>query len=246
VLLDELFWGKLCALRYGAFGTKLLARSPYEMKRTVLLVDLDGTLTNPAAGIVGSFRHALEMLGRRPPPAEELAWIIGPPLRESFAELLGGTEKAEEALGLYRARYGGTGLFEALVYDGVPEMLETLKGSGARLFLCTSKPAVYAERILERFDLARHFDTTYGAELDGRFEDKGDLIAKILADRGLPPETCALLGDRKHDVIGARRCGVPTIGALWGFGGEAELVAAGAAALCAAPRDAPAAFARLP
>jgi phosphoglycolate phosphatase len=216
-----------------------------EMNRTVLLVDLDGTLTDPAAGIVGSFRHALEAMGRDPPPAEKLTWIIGPPLRGSFAELLGGKERVEEALGAYRVRYGATGLFEASVYDGVPETLVALKGAGARLFLCTSKPAVYARRILERFDLARHFDGAYGAELDGRFEDKGDLIAHILADRRLPPQTCAMLGDRKHDVIGASRCGVPTIGALWGFGSEAELVAAGAAVLCAAPRDVPGAFARL-
>ena len=214
-------------------------------KRHVLLVDLDGTLTDPAPGIVGSFRHALEAMGRDPPPAEELTWIIGPPLRGSFAELLGGSERVEEALAAYRARYGATGLFEASVYDGVPEALHALKGAGARLFLCTSKPAVYARRILERFDLARHFDAAYGAELDGRFEDKRDLIAHILADRGLKPETCAMLGDREHDVIGASRSGVPAIGALWGFGGEAELKRAGAAVLCARPNEVPAAFARL-
>ncbi|RBP05763.1 phosphoglycolate phosphatase [Roseiarcus fermentans] len=215
------------------------------MIRTVLLVDLDGTLTDPAAGIVGSFRHALAAMGRPAAPAQDLAWIIGPPLRASFAEVLGGADEAEAALAAYRARYGATGLYEASVYDGAPEALAALRASGVRLVLCTSKPIVYATRILERFDLARHFDAAYGAELDGRFDDKGELIAHILTDQGIAAGSCAMLGDRKHDVIGATRSGVPTIGALWGFGGEAELVAAGAAILCARPYDVPAALARL-
>jgi phosphoglycolate phosphatase len=216
------------------------------MKRCILLVDLDGTLIDPAPGIVGSFRHTLEAMGLEPPPAGELTWIIGPPLRRSFAQMLGGTERVEEALGIYRTRYGATGLFEASVYDGVPGSLGALKAAGVRLVLCTSKPAVYARRILERFGLGPYFDAAYGAELDGRFDDKGDLIAHILGEQRLAPEVCAMLGDRKHDVIGASRHGVPTIGALWGYGGEAELTAAGAAVLCARPRDAPGAFARLP
>ncbi len=213
--------------------------------RTVLLVDLDGTLTDPVEGIVGSFRHALEAMGRAAPPAEELTWIIGPPLRATFAAFLGGADATEAALEIYRARYGSVGLFEASVYEGAPEALEALRAAGARLVLCTSKPIVYATRILERFGLARHFDAAYGAELDGRFDDKADLIARILIDQKLDAAACAMLGDRKHDVIGAARSGIPTLGALWGFGGEAELVAAGAAALCARPRDVPAAFARL-
>ena len=214
-------------------------------KRQTLLVDLDGTLTDPAQGIVGSFRHALEAMGAIAPPAEGLSWIIGPPLRRTFADLLGGPEKAEAALAIYRARYGTVGLFEAFVYEGAPEALGALKGGGARLVLCTSKPRVYATRILDRFGLAGHFDAVYGAELDGRFDDKGDLIAHILASERLAPEGCVMWGDRKHDVIGAGRHGIPTIGALWGYGGEAELRAAGAAVLCAHPEEVPAAFARL-
>ncbi len=216
-----------------------------ESKRNVLLVDLDGTLTEPAEGIVGSFCHALEAMGLAPPPAADLAWIIGPPLRRSFAEMLGGAGNVEEALRIYRARYGASGLFEAFVYEGAPEMLEALRGEGVRLVLCTSKPSIYAKRILERFDLSRFFDAAYGADLDGRFEDKADLIAHILADRVLAPENCVMLGDRKHDVIGASRNGIPTIGALWGYGGGAELAAAGAAVLCARPADVPTAFAQL-
>jgi phosphoglycolate phosphatase len=216
-----------------------------ETKRNVLLVDLDGTLTDPAEGIVGSFRHALVATGRPAPPARELTWIIGPPLRRSFAELLGGPDKVEAALAIYRERYGSTGLFEAIVYDGVPAALEALRSAGARLILCTSKPRVYAIRVLERFGLDRSFDAAYGAELDGRFDDKGDLIAHILSQERIASEACIMWGDRKHDVIGAARHDIPTIGALWGYGGEAELTAAGAALLCARPSEVPAVFARL-
>ena len=236
--LDRLWMRSLSSLDLGMLFAPMT-------KRQTLLVDLDGTLTNPAQGIVGSFRHALEAMGHVAPPAGGLTWIIGPPLRRSFADLLGGPETVEAALGLYRDRYGTVGLFEAFVYDGVPEALDALKGGGARLILCTSKPRVYATRILDRFGLAAYFDAAYGAELDGRFDDKGDLIAHILAEEGLAPEACAMWGDRKHDVIGAGRHPIPTIGALWGYGGEAELRAAGAAVLCARPEEVPAAFAEL-
>ena len=211
-------------------------------RRNVLLVDLDGTLTDPAKGIVGCFRFALAAMGRLAPPDADLSWIIGPPLRQSFAKLLGGADGTEEALAAYRSCYGSSGLFEASVYDGAREALARLKESSARLFLCTSKPAVFASRILERFGLAGSFEAAYGAELDGRREDKGDLIAHILAVEHLDPGDCVMWGDRKHDVAGAGRHAIPTIGALWGFGGEEELREAGAAALCAAPVEVPAAF----
>ena len=215
-------------------------------RRSVLLVDLDGTLTDAAPGIIGCFRFALAAMGRPAPQDADLSWIIGPPLRQSFAEMLGGAHGAEEALAVYRSCYGSTGLFEAFVYAGAPEALALLKDSGARLFLCTSKPAIYARRILDRFGLAGSFDAAYGSEIDGRFEDKGDLIAHILAVERLDPGDCVMWGDRKHDVAGARRHAIPTIGALWGFGGEEELRRAGAAVLCAAPAEVPAAFGRFP
>jgi phosphoglycolate phosphatase len=216
-----------------------------QFQRNVLLVDLDGTLTNPAEGIIGCFRFALCAMGCAAPPGADLGWIIGPPLRQSFTKFLGGTADAEEALAIYRTRYGAKGLFEAIAYDGAPEALAALRQSGARLFLCTSKPTVYANRILARFHLGGYFEEAYGSELDGRLEDKGDLIAHILAGRGLDPAECVMWGDRKHDVAGAKRHAIPTIGALWGFGGEKELREAGAAALCAAPDEVSAAFDRI-
>ena len=211
-------------------------------RRSALLIDLDGTLTDPAEGIVGCFRLALQALGRNPPAAADLTWIIGPPLRRSFADLLGDTGDPEEALRVYRRFYSTEGLFEAVVYDGVPEALAELRATGARLFLCTAKPVVYAERILTHFDLRRDFEGVFGAELDGRYEDKGALIARILDERELEAADCFMWGDRKHDVLAASRHAIPTIGALWGYGGADELREAGAAALCASPSEVPAAF----
>ncbi|MGH6798151.1 MAG: HAD hydrolase-like protein, partial [Roseiarcus sp.] len=211
-------------------------------RRSALLVDLDGTLTDPVEGIVGCFRLALEALGRSPPPAAELSWIIGPPLRQSFARMLGHMGDPEGALDIYRRRYSTEGLFEAVVYNGVNEALTDLRAAGSRLLLCTAKPAVFAERILRHFDLRRHFAGVYGDQLDGRYEDKGDLIALILDSQELEAVDCCMWGDRKHDVLAASRHGIPTIGALWGYGGADELREAGAAALCESPSQVPAAF----
>lgn len=203
-------------------------------------------MTDPAEGIVGCFRLALEALGRSAPPAAELSWIIGPPLRGCFAETLRGEGDPEEALKIYRSRYSTEGLFEAVVYDGVKEALTHLRAVGMRLFLCTAKPLVYAERILRHFDLERHFDVAYGDDLVGRFQNKADLVAHILKSEGLKADDCCMWGDRKHDVIAASRHGIPTIGALWGYGGADELREAGAAALCESPSQVPAAFRALP
>ncbi len=126
------------------------------------------------------------------------------------------------------------------------EALADLRAAGTRLFLCTAKPLVYAERILSHFDLERHFEAAYGDELGGRFQDKADLVAHILESEGLKAEDCGMWGDRKHDVLAASRHGIPTIGALWGYGGADELRAAGAAAFCDAPSQVPAVFWALP
>ena len=215
-------------------------------RRSALLVDLDGTLTDPAEGIIGCFRLALETLGRSAPPAAELGWIIGPPLRGCFAEAFNGEGDPEEALRIYRGRYSVEGLFEATVYDGVREALAEFRAAGTRLFLCTAKPLVYAERILSHFDLERHFEGAYGDELGGRFQDKADLIAHILEREKLEADDCCMWGDRMHDVLAASRHGIPTLGALWGYGGVDELRAAGATALCESPLHVPAAFRALP
>ena len=215
--------------------------------RSVLLVDLDGTLTDPAEGIVGCFRLALESVrtNRAARRRTELdhraaaAWMFRRGAKRRRRSRGG-------AASCIVADIRVEGLFEAVVYDGVREALAELSATGTRLFLCTAKPLVYAERILSHFDLERHFEAAYGDELGGRFQDKADLIAHILERQRLEADDCCMWGDRKHDVLAASRHGIPTIGALWGYGGADELRAAGAAVLCEAPSEVPASFRALP
>ena len=209
------------------------------MQRRHLLFDLDGTITDPAPGIIGSVIHALETLGVEAPQFESLHWTIGPPLRASFRRLLGGDERVEEALAIYRSRYRDGAMFEATLYEGVAEAISALAKDGYTLVLATSKPHVFARSILAHFALAQHFAAIHGAELDGRHDDKGQLIGHILKVEQVDPASALMIGDREYDVRGAARHGISTIGALWGHGGEAELRAAGAVALCRSPASLP-------
>ncbi|MCC6920450.1 MAG: HAD hydrolase-like protein [Alphaproteobacteria bacterium] len=210
------------------------------MPRTILL-DLDGTLLDPQVGILGSYRHALAGIGFALDPADDLRWVIGPPLRHTFAWLLGGAHDPEEAVRLYRERYAATGIFEATPYPGILEAVAALKDAGFDLMLCTAKAHVFASRIVERFGFAPYLSAVYGAELDGRFDDKGELIAHILATHGLAPGRVCMVGDRDNDILAARRNGVASIGVLWGYGGQAELADAGAGHMIQAPEELPAA-----
>jgi phosphoglycolate phosphatase len=204
---------------------------------SVLLFDLDGTLTDPRVGMVRSIRHALDRLGRPCPPDEVLASFIGPPLRGTFATLLDTEDRArvEEAMALFRERFADVGLFENDVYDGVPAMLEAAARVTSALFIATSKPAVFADRIVKHFGLDRHFAGVYGAELGGRFDHKTDLLAHLLQTEGVVPESAIMVGDRASDIVAARQNGVRSIGVSWGYGSEAELIGAGPDALCPAP-----------
>jgi phosphoglycolate phosphatase len=203
----------------------------------VLLFDLDGTLTDPKPGIVGSLRFALAQLAVPSPTDDVLAGYIGPPLRGTFATLLGTNEsdQIEEAMRLYRQRFADTGLYENRVYDGVPEMLELVGSAATAVYVATSKPAIYAERIVRHFGLAHHFRKVYGPELDGRYEDKAELLAHILTRESVEPEAAVMIGDRAADVRAAKASGVRSIGVLWGYGSEQELIDAKADALCATP-----------
>jgi phosphoglycolate phosphatase len=139
--------------------------------------DLDGTLTDPKPGITRSIRYALQKLDHPAIPTEdELTWCIGPPLRASFVRLLGGEDSADRAVSLYRERFSDIGLYENGVYDGISEVLAILSQSGHRLFVATSKPHVFAERIIDHFGLRRHFEHVFGSELDGRRADKSHLL----------------------------------------------------------------------
>lgn len=202
-----------------------------------VLIDLDGTLTDPATGIFACLREALHAMGRACPRDDELRRYIGPPMQETIRVLLDTDDAAEIETGirLYRKRYSETGLFENVVYPGIPEALAALKAAGATLRLSTSKPRVYAARILEHFDLARYFKAIYGAELDGRLANKAELIAHILKSESFSAASACMIGDRSHDVVGAKANGVRPIGVLWGYGTRDELLAAGASMLCERP-----------
>lgn len=203
-----------------------------------VFLDLDGTLTDPKTGITRSIRHALTALGREAPDEDALTWCIGPQLIHSFETLLGDADLATRALALYRQRFGTVGLFENRVYDDVPEMLRRLRSAGCRLHLATSKPHVYASRIVAHFGLDAWVETVFGAELDGTRGEKTPLLAHALAVTGADPARAVMLGDRMHDVVGARANRLPCVGALWGFGGADELTRAGASALAATPGEA--------
>ncbi len=212
-----------------------------------LLFDLDGTLTDPREGITRCIAHALERMGLEQPALDTLHFAIGPPLRASFAQLLKteAREPVERALAHYRERFADVGLFENALYPGIGEALSALRAQGARLLVATSKPQVYAERIVRHFQLDPHFIAVHGCELDGTREDKRDLLAHLLPLHGIAPPDAAMIGDRGADMRAARHHGLRALGALWGYGGREELLGHGAEELCASPAGLVACVARM-
>jgi phosphoglycolate phosphatase len=204
---------------------------------SAVLLDLDGTLCDPREGITRCIQHALEQLGRESPSEEDLARFIGPPLRETFAALLGGADRAtvEKAVAAFRERYTDVGIFENRLYGGIPALLERLEELGHRVLLATSKPAVFAERILAHFSIARHFEAVYGPGLDGRHDDKTEMIRFLLQQERIDPGATALAGDRRRDIEAAKRNDLFAIGVTYGYGTETELAAAGADVLARSP-----------
>lgn len=193
-----------------------------------LFFDLDGTLTDPLAGIARSIQHAVVTLGTSEPALADLRRFVGPPLRRSLAELLGTTDAAtlSKAIEFYRERFARVGMFENAVYPGVVEALEQLVADGHPLWVVTSKPEVYARQIVDHFELGPFFQRVYGSELDGRLVDKSELIRVVLARESLEPADTWMIGDRGDDVRGGRANGVRTAAVLWGYGSEEELMAA--------------------
>ncbi len=194
-----------------------------------VLFDLDGTLTDPKLGITSAVRYSLQRLGVDAPSAEELTVFIGPPLWASYKKYFGfDEEKANEAVTLYREYFAERGLFENELYAGIPELLAALRERGLRLFVATSKPSVYARRITDHFCLTEFFQSVEGSELDGRRSDKAELIAHVIASFGLDKRWTVMVGDREHDIIGAVKNGIKSIGVGYGYGSREELEAAGA------------------
>jgi phosphoglycolate phosphatase len=204
-----------------------------------LLIDLDGTLTDSLPGITKCIQHALVSLGRPVPSAFELRWCVGPPLKKSLATLLGPQHEhlADVALAKCRERFGSVGLFESDVYPDIEGALDELRRRGHSLCVATSKPTVFAKRIIDHFDLAKYFCSVEGSELDGERSDKALLIAHILQRDAIVPADAVMIGDREHDIIAARYNGIAGLGVLWGYGTKEELEGAGAYTCIASPRD---------
>ncbi|QLC73033.1 HAD family hydrolase [Pseudomonas sp. LPB0260] len=191
-----------------------------------LLFDLDGTLTDPREGITRSVQHALARLGIDEPDLASLEHFIGPPLLQCFMHSYNLDEAtAWQAVGHYRERFSEVGLYENRVFDGVDALLTALAAQDRRLYIATSKPTLFAERIAAHFGFARHFQAIHGSELDGTRTDKAELIGHLLRVEDLNPAATLMIGDRKHDLIGARRNGLDAAAVGYGFGSAEELQA---------------------
>ena len=200
--------------------------------------DLDGTLTDPYEGITRCILYALDRLGFPHPTDEYLYSCIGPPLYDTFPELVG-DELTLRAIDLYRERFAETGWQENKPYEGILEVLGTLADAGHTLFVATSKPHVHANVIVEHFGMAPYISEVYGCELDGTRANKVELLAHALAKNpGNIPRI--MIGDRKHDLIGAVANGMRPVGVAYGYGSLDELESAGASAIATVPADIPA------
>ncbi len=204
-----------------------------------LLFDLDGTLTDPREGIVRCLQYALKELGHGSPPEAQLSRYIGPPLYESFAKLLNCTDATliDRAVNLYRGRFAEKGIFENNLYPGITDTLSALQAKDYSLYVVTSKPTVFARRIIDHFGVHRFLQNIYGSELDGTRADKRELIGHVLAQENIHSIDAVMIGDREHDVKGALANKVRAVGVLWGYGSREELMQAGASALCETPES---------
>lgn len=204
-----------------------------------IFFDLDGTLTDSQEGITKSVAYALRHFGIEVEDLTQLNVFIGPPLTDSFIKYYDFTEeKAREAVTIYREYYNATGKFENRVYDGIPQLLEDLQKAGKKLVVATSKPELFAKQILEHFELTKYFDGIYGADMDEKRSRKDEVIAYAMEMLEVAdPGRIVMIGDREHDVLGAKKWGIDTIGVLFGFGSREELEESGAAAVAETPAD---------
>ena len=194
-----------------------------------ILFDLDGTLTDSAEGVTKSVQYALKKYNIEA-TLEELKAFIGPPLQRSFKEVYGFNAGAiDEVIKHYREYYSETGIYQNRVYPNIPELLAELDSRGKNLYVATSKPTVFAEKILHYFKLDHHFKAITGSNLDGTRVEKKDVIThvlKMMEGKGEKEKT-VMVGDRKHDILGAKACGLDSIAVAYGYGSAAELEAAG-------------------
>ncbi|WP_206340054.1 HAD hydrolase-like protein [Blastococcus litoris] len=211
----------------------------------LVLFDLDGTLVDSSPGIAASVRHAARELGLPEPTPEQLRAMVGPPLQDGFALVLGvPASDVPHAVAAYRGHYAAGALLDVTVHDGVPELLDALREAGATLAVATSKPEPFAVRVLDHTGLLPVFASVHGATLDGSVRHKDQVVAAALAAHP-GARSPVLVGDRSHDVLGAAAHGLPCIGAGWGPAEDGELTAAGAAVVVGSPAEVPAALTKI-
>lgn len=194
------------------------------------LFDLDGTLTDSSEGIFNSFCYALSHYGITRPDEMTLNRVVGPPLHYSFRTIFGfSDEKADEAVALYREYYGEKGIFESVLYPGVDAALAELKKAGMKTALATSKPAMFARRVLCHFDIDKYFDAYFTAALKGALDEKNSIIeSAVRSFTEFSLVDFAMIGDRSYDMAGAKHNGITAIGVTYGFGNAEELTNSGA------------------
>jgi phosphoglycolate phosphatase len=207
------------------------------MQPKYVLFDLDGTLSDSAPGILAALRHAFEVTGFPPMSPETERAILGPPFYESLPPILGGSERLGDVIAAYRSHYGNTdnggGMFNTVAYPGVPELLAELYGEGRVLAVATSKPESYARPIVEHLGLGEFFTTVGGDALDGSLGTKALVIGLVLERLGYPdPRDVLMIGDRSHDVLGAREHGIDSIAITWGYATPGEIEAASPRWVC--------------
>jgi phosphoglycolate phosphatase len=206
---------------------------------TVVLLDLDGTLSDSKPGISASLRYTVGQLGHDPDAAGDLTWAVGPPIAVSIRRLLEqyGDDRVDQAVGIYRACYSDVGIYGCTVYPGIAGMLDALRDGGTTMYVATSKRRDFADRVIDYLSLRSYVRGVYGALPGGGLDDKQDLLAHILSVEGVAATDAVMVGDRMHDMHAARHNDIRPIGVLWGYGGMEELLAAGAAAVAAEPAD---------
>jgi len=195
-----------------------------------IIFDLDGTITDPRVGITKSIDYALSYYGIKTENLDSLCKYIGPPLLNSFQEDYGfSEEQAKIAILKYREYFKITGIYENVVYSGIEEMMKNLQDKQKKLMIATSKPTEFAIRILEYFNLRQYFDFVAGSEMDGSRSEKADVIKYVIEENEISDISEAIMiGDRKHDIIGAKKTGIDSVGVLYGYGSKEELMQAGA------------------
>lgn len=199
------------------------------------LFDLDGTLTDPKEGITRSVQHALKYFGIEEPDLDKLEPFIGPPLKDSFMEFYGLSEgQALKAIEVYRERFAPIGVLENMIFPGTEQMLRRAREKGIHLAVASSKPLVFVRQILQHFQIDNYFEVIVGSELDGTRGSKEEVVEEALRQLGImqmgQPERrrlCAMVGDRKFDIQGAKAHGLAAIGVSFGYAGPGELEAAG-------------------